>query len=359
MSQEHLSSTFADQLIDWYHVNPRDLPWKETTDPYRIWLSEIILQQTQVSQGIPYYKHFIAKYPTVQALASATEDEVLKDWQGLGYNSRARNLRRAAITVAEEMEGIFPGDYDGLLALDGVGPYTAAAIASFAFGRPVPVIDANVLRVMCRFLGIHEKPSSTSARGRMKAFLELAIMCSDPGEFNQAIMNFGALVCTPKRPSCEECPMQSQCYAFKLGLAEQLPVKTKKKPRRSRYFHYAVISDDSGLILTKRQLDDIWKGMYEMPLIEVGDDQLPEKSAITDLLAEVFDPQDLVRVGTHHEAQVLTHQKIHCTFHEYRAKNLDKTSLEAGYTFVPFKNLHTFAVPKVIDCYFKVKSIFL
>ena len=358
MAQDQ-SAFFAESILKWHYDNPRALPWKETDDPYKIWLSEIILQQTQVVQGIPYYNRFVSKYPTVHDLASATEDEILNDWQGLGYNSRARNLHRAAITVAEELGGYFPDNYNGLLELHGVGPYTAAAIASFAYGERVPVIDANVIRILCRFLGIDELPSKASVRKLMISFLSDAISECNPADFNQAIMNFGALVCTPRRPSCTVCPIRDQCYAARLDIAEELPVKPNRKPRRDRFFHYLVIADGEGLVLKKRQENDIWRGMYDFPVIETSNDQLIHDSDRAAILKGMAEGLDLELRTTSTDSQVLSHQRIHCIFYECPANNLMKMPLGPGYVFVPFKNLHTFAVPKVIDCYFKANSIFL
>ncbi len=258
-------SFFAQTLIRWFEENPRPLPWKETEDPYRIWLSEIILQQTQVSQGIPYYHRFIDRYPTVHDLANAPIDDVLKTWQGLGYNSRARNLHQAAQTVAETHEGYFPDNYEGLLSLKGVGEYTAAAIASFAFGERVPVVDTNVIRVICRLLGETELPSRAHVRRRIKEFLSLAIAETDPALFNQAIMNFGAMQCTPKSPECTACPFADDCVAYKTDTVSVIPAKAQKKPRRERFFHYLIMHDDRGVVVKQRSDQDIWQGMYDFP----------------------------------------------------------------------------------------------
>ena len=309
MTDDYFASTFGTLLLEWYRENPRELPWKATRDPYKIWLSEIILQQTQVIQGIPYYNKFVGKYPDVHALASATEDEVLNDWQGLGYNSRARNLHKAAISVVEDHGGIFPGDYEGLRALSGIGPYTAAAIASFAYGEPTPVVDANVIRILCRVLGIEEEPSRAHVRRRMSEFLDDAISGTDPADFNQAIMNFGALVCKPSAPKCDICPFQDHCYALKNDMVGRLPVKKTKKPRRQRYFHYLTLTNESGLYLRKRELKDIWQGMYELPLIETPTADSPDHDALIQALKGFGVQNYLLGHDVYEDTQVLSHQK--------------------------------------------------
>ena len=357
---------FRESLLRWHLENPRPLPWKETDDPYKIWLSEIILQQTQIIQGIPYYKRFVKKYPTVYDLAGASEAEVLKDWQGLGYNSRARNLRKAAITVCEERSGYFPSTYDGLITLSGIGPYTAAAIASFAFGERVPVIDANVIRILCRYLGIEEVPVGRAVRLQMESVLNEAIMGADPAEFNQAIMNFGALQCRPKKPDCSVCPLSGECFAHNTTRVSELPKSRKRKPRKKRYFHYLVISSDEGVLMKQRKGKDIWEGMYDFPLKELEWGSSLDLQQLHDWAISASKTDQYELDSPVCDTQILSHQEIHCVFYPCIIKNLP---LQAGSLnenpssteifLVAYRNLHKFAVPKIIDCYFSVKSILL
>jgi len=257
------------KLIDWYHQNKRDLPWRNTKEPYIVWLSEIILQQTRVAQGLPYFQKFIAQYPTIHDLAQAGEQEVLKLWQGLGYYSRARNLHYTARDIVKNYNGKFPSTYKELLRLKGVGEYTAAAIASFCYNEPVPVIDGNVYRVLSRLKGI-ETPVNTS-EGK-KIFKETALKSIDkkhPADYNQAIMEFGALQCVPANPSCKSCPLQDECVAYQTGKVNELPVKLPRVKVKKREMHYFIVRYNDQIILQKRQGKDIWKNLYELPLIEI------------------------------------------------------------------------------------------
>lgn len=260
---------FAQALTQWYIENKRDLPWRNTRDPYLIWLSEVMLQQTRVAQGTPYFHAFTVAFPTVFYLAAASEQEVLKLWQGLGYYSRARNLHKTAQHVVDHLEGNFPSTYKELLQLKGIGEYTAAAIASFAYGEAVPVVDGNVFRVLSRFFDVSTDIQSAQARKEFAA-LAYALMPKDnPALFNQAIMEFGALQCVPKSPSCEHCALNSGCLALQKKKVELLPVKTKKVKVRSRFFNYLVFIDSKGrTLIQKRSAKGIWHNLYEFPLIE-------------------------------------------------------------------------------------------
>ncbi|HET9908867.1 MAG TPA: A/G-specific adenine glycosylase, partial [Anaerolineales bacterium] len=246
----------AQVIINWSEEHPRSMPWKQTADPYKIWISEIILQQTQVAQGTAYYRAFLRRFPTVKHLARASEDEVLSAWQGLGYNSRARHLHTAARTIAQDLKGRFPKNYDQIRALKGVGEYTAAAIASFAFGLPTPVLDTNVIRVLCRVRGITDDPSKRGTRESLYAILNTMIRDIDPGQFNQAMMNFGAMQCKARNPDCENCVLAKSCVAFREGLVEVLPVRAKRVQRRLRFFHYFVIHDNHSVVIRKRTTKD-------------------------------------------------------------------------------------------------------
>jgi A/G-specific adenine glycosylase len=274
---------FSKSILRWYSKNKRTLPWRGSRDPYRIWLSEVILQQTRIAQGLPYYQKFVTKYPTVSHLAQAEETDILKLWQGLGYYSRARNMHAAAITVEREHSGKFPASYKELIKLKGVGDYTASAIASICSGEPTPVVDGNVYRVLSRYFGV-DIPTD-SAKGK-KYFKELAAEVMDRdaiGEYNQAVMEFGALHCKPQNPDCETCPLNSGCMALEQGRVTELPVKDKKKEVRIRYFNYLIYLDDKkNTLLKKREGKGIWRHLYEFPLIE--SDRLLEPKELYGLL---------------------------------------------------------------------------
>jgi A/G-specific adenine glycosylase len=269
---------FSKKVVEWYEENKRILPWRHTKDPYKVWLSEIILQQTRVSQGLPYYTRFVKEFPTVHDLASAPVQKVLRLWQGLGYYSRARNLHQAANELAKKFNGKFPDSFVALKQLPGIGDYTAAAIASFSFGEAVAVVDGNVFRVLARIFGA-DIPINTPA-GK-KYFFELAnslISKDDPATFNQAIMEFGALQCTPKNPSCLTCVFQSACVAYKHQSQPLLPVKRAMKKSKKRYFHYYVIKTKQSLLMNPRNGKDIWTGLYDFYLVESPKPSNPEKA---------------------------------------------------------------------------------
>ncbi len=260
---------FSKTLVEWYLQNKRDLPWRKTSDPYNIWLSEIMLQQTRVAQGLPYFLKFTEAFPTVFDLAEASEEKVLKLWQGLGYYSRARNMHATAKFIANDLKGRFPDNYKELVKLKGVGDYTAAAIASISYGEPVPVVDGNVYRVLSRFLGIRTDISSSQAKKEFTAAAASLLPAKDAAVFNQAIMEFGALQCVPKSPGCNICIFASKCVAFQTGTVGELPVKLKKAKVANRYFNYLIIKDGDGRsIIQKRTGKGIWHNLYEFPLIE-------------------------------------------------------------------------------------------
>ncbi|MDG1870874.1 MAG: A/G-specific adenine glycosylase [Flavobacterium sp.] len=260
---------FSNLLIQWYLLNKRDLPWRNTINPYHIWLSEIMLQQTRVAQGTPYFLAFTTAFPTVFDLAKADEEQVLKLWQGLGYYSRARNLHKAAQYVAFELNGIFPNNYKELLELKGVGEYTAAAIASFSYNEAVPVVDGNVFRVLSRYFDVETDIALASAKKEFAALAFELMPKDDPATFNQAIMEFGALQCVPRNPDCTICVFNASCLALQKNKINQLPVKSKKLKVTKRYFNYLVIADENdNTIIQKRMAKGIWHNLYEFPLIE-------------------------------------------------------------------------------------------
>lgn len=271
---------FAEKLLIWYSENGRSLPWRGIDNPYFIWLSEIILQQTRIEQGRSYYEHFTREYPTVRHLAEATEQQVLKSWQGLGYYSRARNLHKAAQKVAYELDGRFPGTYEGILSLPGVGRYTAAAVASFAFKLPYPVIDGNVYRVVARLYGLYTPIGTDAAYKEFEGLLNHLIDRQHPDLFNQAIMDFGSIYCKPAGPDCLNCIFRQECVAYREGKVEQLPVRMKRAEVKRRYFYYFDIRwhemDKEFLLVRRRGEGDVWQGLYDFPLWEV---EAPVKAA--------------------------------------------------------------------------------
>ena len=262
---------FHNTLTYWYLQNKRALPWRKTKNPYYIWLSEIILQQTRVKQGLEYYERFITAFPTVFDLAKTDEKTILKLWQGLGYYSRARNLHHAANYIINELEGVFPENYSNLLQLKGVGDYTAAAIASICYNEPVAVVDGNVYRVLARYFGINTPINTSKGIKEFKKLAQQLIDKEQPSTYNQAIMEFGALQCKPQNPNCTVCPLHSSCIALQKKQVSYLPVKEKKISVKKRYFNYLVITDTSNkVILQQRKEKDIWQHLYQFPLIETS-----------------------------------------------------------------------------------------
>jgi len=259
---------FASWLLAWYQQHKRDLPWRATKDPYKIWLSEVILQQTRVAQGLPYYQRFVAQYPTVYALAQAKEEEVLRLWQGLGYYSRARNLHACARMIVDQFDGRFPTTYQALLQLKGVGTYTAGAIASIAFQEPVPVVDGNVYRVLARVFGVEADIASTQGGRAFYTLAQSLVPSQDAGLYNQALMEFGAMHCTPVSPQCKTCVFKQHCVAFCTNQQYALPVKSKRVKIQLRFLHYLVLRDGNALYMKQRQEKDIWAGLYDFYLIE-------------------------------------------------------------------------------------------
>ncbi|MBV5343686.1 A/G-specific adenine glycosylase, partial [bacterium] len=274
MPQHNISKA----LTNWYNQNKRELPWRDITDPYRIWISEIILQQTRVNQGMRYYLRFVERFPDVKTLAVAEEDEVLKYWQGLGYYSRARNIHKTAKIITEKHKGIFPKNHSDILLLKGIGEYTAAAICSFAYNQPYAVVDGNVFRVLSRVFGIETPIDSTSGKKEFTQLAEKLLDKKEPGLHNQSIMEFGALQCVPVQPDCGVCPLQTVCKAYSLNMADKLPVKATKTKVRERFFNYFYIEYQDKIFIQKRSEKDIWQNLYELPLVE--SDKLFETNVI-------------------------------------------------------------------------------
>ena len=335
------------ELLRWYEENKRQLPWRETSNPYYIWLSEIILQQTRVDQGMPYYERFVATFPTVQDLANASEDEVLKLWEGLGYYSRARNLHATAKYVSAELDGSFPNTHQGLLALKGVGPYTAAAIGSIAFGLDAAAVDGNVYRVLARYFGITDSIDETATKKLISKLASEILDMEEPGNHNQAVMELGATVCTPQQPDCANCPIQLGCDARKTGSQLDLPIRSKKVKVRNRYFNYVVVLVGNEAAISRRGRGDIWHGLYEFPLVE------SEKSLEENELVSIVNKDDSVILSVSNEYKhVLSHQRIFARFVLLKQKQKP----EGDYMWVSVADLRNFAFPRLINRYLESSS---
>lgn len=307
---------YSQILQNWYHIYKRDLPWRDVSDPYLIWISEIILQQTRVAQGMDYYLRFVLRFPDVLSLAEAEEQEVLKYWQGLGYYSRARNLHKAARQIAENYGGRFPHDHAEILKLSGIGTYTAAAIASFAFNQPYAVVDGNVYRVLSRVFGIDSPIDSPRGQKEFAALAAELLDSENAGTHNQAIMEFGALQCVPVNPDCEICPLKDNCEALKTTSVEKLPVKERKTKIKSRYFNYLFIKHENQTFLQKRESQDIWKNLYEFPLIESEKLFTIEELIEQDEFKTLFPDTTALKISSiyYDFKHILTHRHIFARF---------------------------------------------
>ena len=327
------------------------MPWRNTKDPYKIWLSEIILQQTRVAQGWNYYLKFIKNYPDVSALASASGHEILKLWQGLGYYSRARNMHQAALYIKRHYKGKFPKDYQSIRNLKGVGDYTAAAIASFAYNLPYPVIDGNVMRVYSRFLGIKSPVDSGEGRKRLQEAAVKLLPHDSPGTYNQAIMELGALCCTHRNPECAACPLQSGCYAYRHNLTAKLPVKAAKTKQRERYLNYIVIEAGAKLLLRNRTGKDIWMGLYDFPCIETSAPVTRQKIMITKEWKRLFKQnKPVIKEASGPYTHILSHQKLNANFIKVAIKK-PIVKLPPGCFWIKHTDIKQYAVPRLIERY--------
>jgi A/G-specific adenine glycosylase len=345
---------FREGLMEWHRRhNSRSLPWKGERDPYKIWLSEIMLQQTRAEQGLPYYLRYVAAYPTVQDLAATEDDAAFKLWQGLGYYARCRNMLATARQITNEYEGVFPDTYEGLLGLKGVGPYTAAAIASFAYGLPKAVVDGNVYRVLARYFGISTPTDSTEGKKCFQQLADEVLDRTDSAAFNQAMMDHGATICTPANPKCDECPVAAACVARAEGLVALLPVKGKKVAVRKRYFHYIMLVHEGEMYLRVRSGKDIWKGLYE-PLMIEADAALDVKGLQQ---SEPFRKLDIAEVPQYEGmlSQKLTHQIIESRFFNIHS---DKRPSLADGIWVEMGRLKEYPFPKTLLSFFEKKKYF-
>lgn len=342
-----MDNGFSSTIIKWYQENKRELPWRESSDPYLIWISEIILQQTRVAQGYDYFVRFISRFPDVKTLAEADEDEVMKYWQGLGYYSRARNLHAAA----KSMNGEFPRTYEGVRALKGVGQYTAAAICSFAYQMPYAVVDGNVYRVLSRYLGVDAPIDTPSGQKLFFALADELLPKETPAVYNQAIMDFGALQCTPQNPNCMFCPLADSCSALSKGLVAQLPVKQHKTKTTNCYFHYIYVRMGNYTFINKRTANDIWKNLFELPLIEtptaVSEETFLASPEFQGLFAKGEVP--VVKTVCREVKHVLSHRVIYANFYEVTLP-ADSFSF-SGYQKIEAETLPKYAVSKLVHTF--------
>ena len=342
---------FFEILIKWTrNENKRQMPWKGEKDPYKIWISEIILQQTRVQQGLEYYNRFIKKWPSVKELANAPDQDIYKQWEGLGYYSRCKNLITTAKYITNELDGRFPERYEDILSLSGIGDYTAAAIASFAFNQPYAVVDGNVFRILARFFGIKMPVYNTEGKKVFKKLANELIEKNNPAEYNQAIMDFGAVVCKPAAPLCSECPLSIKCIAFQKGIVNALPVKEKSIKQRKRFFNYLLVEQGSNIYINQRTDKDIWQNLYEFILVEteelVPEDEFLQSSKVSALFgSNEFKVNKISRI--YH--QKLTHQIITGRFFHIKIKNSKACLMK--YKSIPVSQLKNLAFPKFIASY--------
>ena len=348
---------FSEILISWYKNNKRDLPWRKTTDPYKIWLSEIILQQTRIDQGLKYYLQFCDNYPNINSLANASEEQVLKLWQGLGYYSRARNMHKTARIIVDKYHGQFPDNYSNIIKLKGIGDYTAAAIVSFAYNQVYPVVDGNVMRLLSRIYGIKTPVNSIKGKNEIHSLAVSLIDQQQPGEFNQAIMEFGALQCKPHKPDCKICVFKSECKALKKNMVSDIPFKINKIKIRKRYFHYFLLKYNNQIYLNKRTLNDIWQNLYDFPHIE-SDHFFSDKHLNEEIVTQFKIPYNKIQIiNTSVEYKhILTHQRIFARF--YVVKIQDQGSFRKintlnnnQFTCVDNENINQYPLPRLVDKY--------
>ena len=336
-------------LTDWYYHSKRELPWRESRDPYNIWVSEVILQQTRVKQGMDYYFNFLRQFPDVKTLAMAPEEEVLKVWQGLGYYSRARNMHHAAKTIQTEHNGKFPINYLSIRNLKGIGDYTAAAIASIAFDLPYAVVDGNVFRVLSRLFGISTPVNSVKGKNEFYKLAQMMLDIRHPGVFNQALMEFGAIQCLPAQPLCSGCPLSEKCYAYTNQSIGSFPVKAKQPKQRDRYFNYLYLHHDNHILLEKRGDKDIWRNMYQFPLIETAVYSSPEEVLSSDAWKDILRNLKYTIDSIYPEKlHILTHQRLHIRFFSVR---LDENKMPDLLMPIVRDEVVRYPVPKPIEIF--------
>jgi A/G-specific adenine glycosylase len=348
---------FSEVLTGWYRLNKRDLPWRETRNPYYIWLSEIILQQTRVAQGTAYYHRFVEAFPEVSDLAQADNELVMKLWQGLGYYSRARNLQASARMIMTDHGGVFPDSYESLLKMKGVGDYTAAAIASFAYGLPHAVVDGNVYRVLSRIFGISAPIDSAAGKKEFQALADKLLDRNSPGIHNQALMEFGALHCKPAAPDCPSCPFTSSCFAYNKDQVDVLPYKEKKTKVRNRYFNYIVLEKDGKTVIRQRNAKDIWIELYDFPLLETESDLTEEMLIKGGHFKEFLLPGSVIRKVSSQHKHILSHQHIHARFWQISSVKDLHTLAPKGSVIVNQSELKRYAVPRLIERFLQEEGL--
>jgi len=340
---------FKDIIVKWYNENRRDLPWRNTNNPYHIWISEVILQQTRVAQGLDYYYRFINTFPTIKDLAEANIDKVMKVWQGLGYYSRARNLHAGAKQIMTDYQGVLPSSYTELLKIMGLGPYSSGAIASFAFKEVVPAIDGNVYRVLSRIFGIFASPETASGK---KEFFNLTMELIDrkhPDTFNQALLDFGAMQCVPRSPDCLACPFSDICYAYRNNLVNRLPVKGKKIVSRDRFLNYIIVRYGGSTFIQRREAGDIWTSLYEFPLIETSSSVELEVLMNDSIWKDLFGNAKVkILYVSNPIKHLLSHQTLYTKF---IIVEIIKPNyfLKSNYLKIPIPDIQEYSIPKVID----------
>jgi len=341
---------FSSKIIKWYSQHKRELPWRNTNDPYKIWLSEIILQQTQVKQGLPYYQKFIKTFPSVLKLANANEEEVLKLWQGLGYYSRARNLHFAAKQIHQA--GFFPKEYKDIITLKGVGEYTAAAIASFAFKLPHAVVDGNVFRLLSRFYGIDTPIDTSKGKRQFSEIAQILLVKKEPDTHNQAIMEFGSQMCKPKQPNCNSCPLRDECVAFANNTIHLLPVKKGKVKVKTVFFEYFFFKMNGYTLVNKRANDGIWQNMYEFPLITTNDLKNTEEILNHNQFESWVKGIEFIIESISEFKHILSHRKINARFWEIKCQNILPAS---KFQKIKIETIDKLAVSRLIEKFIQAK----
>ena len=356
----HKMMKFSTQLTNWYRNNARDLPWRNTRNPYQIWVSEVILQQTKINQGLAYYLRFIDRFPTIDLLANADQQEILLLWQGLGYYSRARNMHEAAKQVLKIYDGVFPSTYDQIIRLKGVGEYTAAAIASISFGEPKVVVDGNVLRFLSRLHGYTQPINTTKGKTAIREMAETLLQDADPAIFNQALMEFGALYCVPRNPDCTNCIFSNICQAFALGIVNELPFKSKKVTVRKRFFNYLFLyyfdeNNEIVFFIQQRGKGDIWHGLFDLPLIEDNSCYDFEMLTASEYWNEnIANHQPVISATYKDFTHQLTHQQLNTRFFTVKLKNYNPHFIKEEWVGVTFENHKQYPTSKLIENYLNI-----
>ncbi len=354
MKKIEKNTFFNKKILLWHkNDNKRLMPWKEEKDPYKIWLSEIILQQTRVEQGLSYYNKFIIKYPTINDLAIAAEQDVFKMWEGLGYYSRCKNLITTARFISFDLKGIFPNEYEHILQLIGVGPYTAAAIASFAYNLPIAVVDGNVLRVLARYFGNYNPIDSATGKKEYNILAQKLMANAIPSQYNQAIMDFGATICKPQLPLCLTCVLQKKCIAYKKNIVKQLPVKEKKIAKKIRYFYYIVATYNNKIYIKKRTEKDIWQNLWEFILVEADKKETAEFFLNSSKIKTIITENYILQKFSPFYKQQLTHQTIEGIFIHIK---LESALQNSNFVCVDKIQMSTLAFPRIITNYFENES---